>query len=176
MAGKVLGLVATSMTLILIYLGGAYFTAQKMNMTQYLPGHVLAWFVLFQLLAVLMYGSIYIAIGASCTDAKEMQSLLMPINLIMVLPIMLLANIVQNPNGPLARLATWFPPATPMIAFARIAVPPGIPGWEAAGAIAMVILATLLFIWASGRIFRVGILMQGKGANLHEMMRWVFSG
>jgi hypothetical protein len=30
-------------------------------------------------------------------------------------------------------------------------------------------------VWAAGRIFRVGILMQGKGAKLGEMMRWVFS-
>jgi ABC-2 type transport system permease protein len=176
MAGKVLGMVGTSLTLILIYLAGAYFTAQKLHLTQYLPTHVIGWFVLFQILAVLMYGSIYIAIGASCTDAKEMQSLLMPVNLVMVLPLMVLANVVQNPNGPLARLATWFPPATPMIVVARIAVPPGIPAWEKAAAIAIVIAATTLFIWASGRIFRVGILMQGKGAHLGEILRWIVSG
>jgi ABC-2 type transport system permease protein len=176
MAGKVLGMVGTSLTLILIYLAGAYFTAQKLHLVQYLPAHVIAWFVVFQILAVLMYGSIYIAIGASCTDAKEMQSLLMPVNLIMVLPLMVLANVVQNPNGPLARLATWFPPATPMIAVARIAVPPGIPAWEKAAAIAIVIAATALFIWASGRIFRVGILMQGKGAHVGEILRWIVSG
>jgi ABC-2 type transport system permease protein len=40
----------------------------------------------------------------------------------------------------------------------------------------LVLLTTLLFVWAAGRIFRVGILMQGKGANLAEMMKWVFRG
>jgi hypothetical protein len=31
-------------------------------------------------------------------------------------------------------------------------------------------------VYAAGRIFRVGILMQGKGASLGQMVRWVFRG
>jgi len=35
---------------------------------------------------------------------------------------------------------------------------------------------TLACVWAGGRIFRVGILMQGKGARLGEMLHWVWRG
>jgi ABC-type Na+ efflux pump permease subunit len=176
MAGKVLGLVATSVTLILIYLGGAYYAAHKMGMDDFLPAHLIGWFIVFQVLAVLMFGSLYIAIGAACTDAKEMQSLLLPVNMFLVVPLAVLPNIIQNPNGPLARIATLFPPLTPMVTVARLAVPPGIPLWEIAVAIGIVLAATLVLIWASGRIFRVGILMQGKGANIRDMLRWVVTG
>lgn len=176
MMGKVLGLVATSGTLIIIYLGGAYWAATKMGIAQHLPSTVLMWFILFQLLAVLMYGSLYIAIGASVTDAKEMQSLLMPVNLLMVVPLMMLVNVIQNPNGPLARIVTLFPPATPMIAMARIAVSPGMPLWETIVAMLIVLATTITLIWASGRIFRVGILMQGKAPSLGQLAKWVFRG
>jgi ABC-2 type transport system permease protein len=176
MAGKVLGIVATSATLIFVYLGGAYIVAQKQGYAQLLPSNVIAWFVVFALLAVLMYGSIYIAIGASVSDTREMQSLMLPVQLLLILPLMIVLNVIQNPNGPLARLATWFPPATPMIAITRIAVPPGMPLWEALLAVLVVLAATAFFVWASGRIFRVGILMSGKGADVREMMRWVLSG
>ena len=176
MAGKVLGIVATSATLIFVYLGGAYVVAQKQGYAQLLPMNVIAWFVTFSLLAVLMYGSIYIAIGASVSDTREMQSLMLPVQLLLILPLMIVLNVIQNPNGPLARLATWFPPATPMIAITRIAVPPGMPLWEALLAVLVVLAATSFFIWASGRIFRVGILMSGKGADVREMMRWVLTG
>ncbi len=176
MMGKVLGLVATSGTLIIIYLGGAYWAATKMGIAQHLPTTVLLWFILFQLLAVLMYGSLYIAIGASVTDAKEMQSLLMPVNLLMVIPLMMLINVIQNPNGPLARIVTLFPPATPMIAVARIAVSPGMPLWETIVAMLIVLATTIALIWASGRIFRVGILMQGKAPSLGQLAKWVLRG
>src|SRR5207249_463808 len=115
MAGKVLGLIATSFTLILVYLSGAYWGAQRLHMTEYLPGHLLVFFVLFQLLAVLMYGSLYIAIGASCNDPNQMQSLLMPVNLLMAVPLIMMLAIVQSPTGPLARIMTFFPPATPFV-------------------------------------------------------------
>src|SRR5207248_1453949 len=169
MSGKVLGLVATSITLILVYLGGAYYAAHKLGMGEFLPGQLIAWFVVFQVLAVLMFGSLYIAIGAACTDAKEMQSLLLPVNMFLVVPLAVLPNIIQNPNGPLARIATLFPPLTPMVTVARLAVPPGIPLWEILVAIAILLASTTILVWASGRIFRVGILMQGKGANVRDL-------
>jgi len=34
-------------------------------------------------------------------------------------------------------------------------------------------MTTGVAIWAAARIFRTGILMQGKTASLGEMVRWV---
>lgn len=176
MAGKVLGIVATSTTLIVVYLTGAYFAVRQVGLVEYMPAHVIAWFLALQFLSVLMYGSLYIALGAACTDSKEMQSLLVPVNLVMAVPLMLILPILMNPSGMLAKVMTWFPPATPFITLARLAVPPGMSGPELAGAIGLVLLTTLSLIWASGRIFRVGILMQGKGANLGQLAKWVVRG
>jgi hypothetical protein len=42
--------------------------------------------------------------------------------------------------------------------------------------VVVVLATTTLCVYAAGRIFRVGILMQGKGAKFSQMMRWVFRG
>src|SRR5262249_52339750 len=47
MLGKLLGTVSISLTLICVYLGGAYLAAQKYGYAQHLPGEIVAWFVVF---------------------------------------------------------------------------------------------------------------------------------
>jgi hypothetical protein len=39
-----------------------------------------------------------------------------------------------------------------------------------------VIAWTLFTTWAAARIFRVGILVQGKTAKISEMTRWAIKG
>jgi ABC-2 type transport system permease protein len=63
-----------------------------------------------------------------------------------------------------------------MLMIIRQAVPPGIPWWQPYLGVGVVLLTTVLFVYVAGRIFRVGILMQGKGANFRDLVRWVFQG
>jgi ABC-2 type transport system permease protein len=176
MLGKLLGMTAVSLTMALVYLGGGFWAAQQLGFADYVPTSLLLWFVLFQALACLMYGSIFIAIGAACTDTRETQTLVWPVTLLLTLPLFMLANIIQEPNSTVATAISFFPFATPMLMIPRQAVPPGIPWWQPVAGAGVVLLTTLLCVYAAGRIFRVGILMQGKGARISEMIRWVFRG
>jgi ABC-2 type transport system permease protein len=174
MLGKLLGMTAVSLTITAVYLGGVYWSAQRYGFAEYIPGALLAWFVLFQALAALMYGSLFIAIGAACTDMKETQNLLWPVMMLAVLPMFLLGSVLQEPNSSVATALSFFPFATPMLMIVRQSVPPGVAVWQPILGAAVVLVTTLLCVWAGGRVFRVGILMQGKGARLGEMMHWVF--
>lgn len=176
MLGKLLGIAAVSMLLVFIYLGGGLYAAREFGFSQYLAPPLLAWFVVFTLLCVLMYGAIFIAIGAACTQAKEIQNLFTPVMLVLVLPIMVMPNIIQSPTGPLATIMTFIPTAAPLVAPARLALNPSPGTWELVSAVAVSIVATLAFVWAAGRIFRVGMLVQGKGAKLSELLRWLVHG
>ena len=176
MMGKLLGIVGVSLTLVAVYLAGAYWAAERFDFADLIPVDLLVWFLVYQVLSVLMYGSLFIAVGAACTDTKETQTMLLPVMLLACLPMFVMANVIREPNSSFALGASLFPFATPMLMIARQAVPPGIPVWQPVVGVVLVLATTLLCVYAAGRIFRVGILMQGKGAKFGEMIKWVFRG
>jgi ABC-2 type transport system permease protein len=75
-----------------------------------------------------------------------------------------------------AAAGSYFPFATPMLMVARLAVPPGLPWWQPALGAALVLATSLACVWAAGRIFRVELLMQGKGVKFSDLARWVIHG
>ena len=176
MLGKLLGLMGVSLTVAAVYLGGALWAAGKYGFTEFLSAPVLTWFFLFQTLSVLMFGSLFLAIGAASTEVKETQTLVMPVMLIACVPMFLLGTAMEDPNNPLVVGASFFPPSTPMLMMARVAISPGPPLWQPLLGMLLVILTTLGCVYAAGRIFRVGILMQGKGAKFSQLFQWVFRG
>lgn len=176
MVGKLLGIVGVSLTMTAVYLVGAYSALSRAGYAQYFPWQSVWWFVGFLSLAVLMYGSIFIAIGAAVSDMKEAQSMMTPVMLLVVSPMFVLQNVIREPGSTLSLAMSLFPPATPMLMIIRQTVPPGIPVWQPLLGIALVLLASLACVFAAGRIFRVGILMQGKGAKISEMFRWALRG
>jgi ABC-2 type transport system permease protein len=56
--------------------------------------------------------------------------------------------------------------------FARAATG-AVPLWQIVVALALLVVSTLVVAWIAGRIYRVGILMQGKRPTLPELWRWV---
>ncbi len=176
MMGKLIGLMGVSLTIAAVYLGGAYWAASYYGFTEFLPVPLLAWFVLFQVLAVLMYGSLFLAIGAAATDIKETQTLVMPVVLLACIPMFILSVAMEDPNRPLVVGTSFFPPVTPMLMMVRLAIPPGPPLWQPLLAVGLALAVTLACVYAAGRIFRVGILMQGKGARLAQLLQWIIRG
>jgi ABC-2 type transport system permease protein len=176
MAGKLIGMVGVALTLVSVYMAGIYWAAHHYGFAEYLSPDLIAWFFIYQALAVLMYGSLFIAIGAACTDMKETQTLLMPIMVIVCLPMFVITNVIREPNSDFAFWASLFPPATPMLMIGRHAVPPHLDLWQPILGVVVVLAATVVCVYAAGRIFRVGILMQGKGAKFSELFRWVIRG
>ncbi len=176
MAGKLLGVIGISMTMAVVYLIGGYVVADRYGFAAMFSPGLLVWFVLFQILALLIFGSLFIAIGAAAGDIKDTQTLLMPVMLIACLPFFALGPVMQDPNGKIAVICSFFPFATPMMLVARQSVPPGVPVVQMILGIILVLATTLFCIWSAGKIFRVGILMQGKGPKIRDLVQWVWKG
>jgi ABC-2 type transport system permease protein len=176
MLGKLIGMTGVSLTMTAVYLAGLYWSARYYGFADYVAPDLVAWFLLFQALASLMYGSLFISVGAACTDLKETQTLMWPVLLLAMIPMFVMGIVLEEPNGPVAIGLSFFPFATPSLMVARLGVPPGVSLWQPVAGTGVVLLTTLLCVYAAGRIFRIGLLLQGKGANFGQLLRWVVRG
>ena len=176
MLGKLVGYVMVAITLLTVYIAGAYAVANYLDKGDLIPTHLLGWFALFQVLAIFMYGSLFLAAGACCNDVREAQNLAMPLWIPLIVPMLCWFVIVEHPNSTLSTTMSLIPLFSPMIMMMRMAVPPGVPLWQPVVATVGTLATTLLFVWAGSRIFRVGLLLQGKPPKLGQMIRWVVRG
>ena len=176
MTGKLMGTVAGSLTVFVIYFGGLYFVANKSGWIEKIPFEIAPWFIVFQILGVLLYAAIFMAVGASVSQLKEAQSMLLPVWMLMMAPMFVWIQIVQEPNNALSQWFSLFPPATPTTMVLRMATGATIPLWQPLVGIVLLVLTTMLVVFVAGRIFRVGILWQGKTPKITELLRWAFQG
>jgi ABC-2 type transport system permease protein len=174
MMGKLIGSVGVSVLLAAIYIAGGLVVAQYWGgyASAVTPG-ALAWFTLFLLMAGLIFGSIFIAIGAACNDLKDTQSMATPAMVLVMLPMFTWLSVLRAPDGMTAAVLSLIPTAAPFLMMLRISLRPGPPAWQIALSIALMAGTVVLAIWAAGKIFRTGLLMQGKSATMGEMLRWV---
>jgi ABC-2 type transport system permease protein len=92
------------------------------------------------------------------------------------IPMLMLTPVMQQPDGVLATVLSFLPPFTPVLMLLRQALPGGVPWWQPwLGLIGVAAWATVV-IWAAARIFRIGILSQGKAPKLAELAEWVLHG
>ncbi len=173
MAGKLLGVSAVAVLLALVYVVGGVYMALQSGQPHLIQVRLLAWFIVFLLAAVLMYGSVFIAVGAACSDLKDSQSMMQPIMFFLLLPVLAGPVIIGAPHSTLAVVLSLIPTATPFLMLVRLAMTPPPPVWQILLSLVLTALSTTALVWAAGRIFRVGLLMQGKPPNLPELLRWI---
>ena len=174
MMGKLVGSVAVSTLLAAIYIAGGLVVAQYWGgYASAVTPRMLAWFVLFLVMSVLIFGSMFVAIGAACTDLKDSQGMMTPVMVLVMLPMFTWASVLRAPDGTMATVLSLVPTAAPFLMMMRISLQPGPPLWQILLSLALMTGTVVLVVWAAGKIFRTGLLMQGKSATAAEMLRWV---
>ncbi|MFH0992605.1 MAG: ABC transporter permease [bacterium] len=176
MMAKVLGGIAVSLTSSAVYIVGGILVVQYMGYSDYVPYHVIPWFIAYMLLAIIMFGAWSAALGSTCSEAKDAQSLSFPSMLPALFPMFIYVPIAREPLGSFATGMSLFPPFTPLLMTLRLCTPGSVPPWQPYAGLLGVLLFTLFFVWVGGRIFRVAILMQGTPPKLTNIIRWAIRG
>jgi ABC-2 type transport system permease protein len=173
MMGKLMGSAAVSLLLACVYLVGGLAVANHFGYSDAITPSALAWFLLFLVLALFIFGSVFIAIGAACSDLKDAQNMMTPAMLLLMLPAVTWFPVARAPDSTMAQTLSMIPTAAPFLMLMRISVPPGPPLWQMILSVSITAATVVAAVYAAGKIFRTGLLMQGKAATLAEMWRWV---
>lgn len=128
-------------------------------------------FIIFFLLGYMFYSSVYAAIGSAVDNETETQQF----TLFAILPLTLgmygSISVINNPDGPVGFWMSIIPFTSPVAMVARI--PFGVPAWQIALSIGLLLGTTIFMIFLAGKIYRVGILMYGNKATLKEIWKWI---
>lgn len=128
-------------------------------------------FIVFFLLGYIFYSSMYAAIGSAVDNETETQQF----TLFAIIPLMIgmygSFTIMNNPEGPLGFWLSIIPFTSPVAMIARI--PFGVPAWQIALSMTLLLASSLMMIYVAGKIYRVGILMYGNKASAKEIWKWI---
>ena len=128
---------------------------------------ILVYFVL----GFFFYAAIYAAIGSMVSSEQDAQQIQTPIVILLIVPLMCMQLVANDPRGLVAQVLTLFPISSPVLMPMRFLL---------GGASLVDVLASVAILGVSigfvlsiaARIYRVGILMYGKRPSFREMIRW----
>lgn len=131
---------------------------------------VIVAFLFFFLSGYLLYGALFAAIGSAVDSDADAQQFMFPVTVPLIISIVMLGAVLNDPNGSLAFWMSIIPFTSPVVMMMR--VPFGVPVWELALSMVLMILGFIFTIWVASRIYRVGILMHGTKVNYKILAKW----
>ncbi|MFN3426825.1 MAG: ABC transporter permease [Candidatus Thermochlorobacter sp.] len=137
-----------------------------------LPTSLLFYFVLYFLLGYLIYATLYAATGSGFETAQDAQSLQFPITALVVVAILFVQIAISKPESPLAVGLSLVPFFAPVLMIARMSVT-DVPFWQISLSLALMVITFYAVLWASAKIYRMGVLMYGKKPSLGELFKWL---
>ena len=185
LAGKVLGVGAVGLTQMLLW-GAASVAMAKYRVSlldQFGVSAVpiqlptVGWgqaalLILFFVLGYTFYAALFGAIGATVSSEPEAQQAQMPVVLLLVISIMFLQPVLNNPEGALATNLSWLPFSSPIVMPLRMSAVT-VPPWEIGLSLFALTAGCYIAVYVAARVYRTGLLMYGKRPTFREIVRWV---
>ncbi|MCL1850250.1 MAG: ABC transporter permease [Bacteroidetes bacterium] len=128
-------------------------------------------FLFYFIFGYLIYASLYAAVGSAVDAETDSQQFLLPVTIPLILTIMMIMPIAEEPNGSLALWMSMIPLTSPVAMLIRL--PSGVPLYELLLSMALCVAFFFFCVWLASKIYRIGILMYGKKTTWKELGRWI---
>lgn len=177
LAGKLFGLGAAGLLQIAVWIAMiGVFAAGAAGMLVS-AGIPIPWLALglaipFFLAAYFFTGSLMLGFSSLGATMREAQQWSLVLTLPTVVPLMMTGVLLAEPHGIFARVMSLIPFTAPLTLMMRAALDPaGLPWWEIALALGVMVLSTIIALKVGSRLFRVGMLLTGTRPSLRQILR-----
>ena len=134
-------------------------------------GQLIFGFFIYFALGYLLYASFFAAIGSAVENEADTQQLQMPITVPLIIGFFIAFYAFKAPDSAVVFWGSMIPFTSPIVMLARI--PFGVPTWELALSIAILVGTFIACGWASAKIYQIGILMFGKKTTFKDLWKWL---
>jgi ABC-2 type transport system permease protein len=172
MWGKLIGQLGVGLIMMAAYLALGVSALAQFALSGLLDPMLIVYLVVFYFIAYLVYGALMLAVGAAVNQMADAQSLMGPIMMLLVAPYVLTGVIGQAPNSAFSVALSFIPPVNSFAMLARLATSTPPPTWQVLATIAVGLLSAAGTVWFAAKIFKIGLLMQGKPPSFATLVRW----
>ena len=134
-------------------------------------GEILLSFIIYFVLGYLLYASLFAAIGSAVENEADTQQLQMPVTIPLLLAFFIAFYAFKAPDSQVVFWGSIIPFTSPIVMLARI--PFGVPFWELALSIGLLLVTFVAMAYVSAKIYKVGILMYGKKTTFRDLYKWL---
>lgn len=134
-------------------------------------GQIILAFIVYFFLGYLLYASLFAAIGSAVENEADTQQLQMPVTIPLLLAFFIAFYAFRAPDSSIVFWGSMIPFTSPIVMLARI--PFGVPAWELALSIGLLVLTFIGIAYISAKIYKIGILMFGKKSTFKDLYRWL---
>lgn len=135
-------------------------------------GLIFILFIFYFLGGYFLYSSVFAAIGAAVDNETDTQQFMLPVMLPLILAVYVgFATVISDPNGPISTIFSIIPFTSPIVMLMR--VPFGVPWYEIAISMTLLLVTFAFMVWFAAKIYRVGILMYGKKPTYKDLYKWL---
>ncbi len=185
MAGKILGVGGAALIQLTVWLGiGALALAYRDELLALFGIHggggalpplelaEISVVLIYFILGYFFYSAMYAAVGAMVSSEQDTQQVQMPVTMLLVIGVMCLQVISNDPRGSTSAAMTMIPLWSPMLMPMRYVLGGATLG-EVAISLGILLVSTVLVVRAAAKIYRIGVLMYGKRPSVRELIRWL---
>jgi ABC-2 type transport system permease protein len=175
LSGKIIALGIVGLLQTLLWFGAGLVmmrvVGQPLNLPAafQLPVSILAWGAVYFILGYALYASLMAGVGAMVPNLREASQATTVMVIPMIIPLLLINALIQDPNGVLSTVISLFPLTAPVAMMTRLGAG-SVPLWQLLLSVVLLLLTSIMVIRVVAGLFRSQVLLSGQPFQIKRFL------